>query len=71
MQDPLFTASNVLNCNIDSGEVKAVVMKSKQRKYPGTDLLLNEVSKKNAVIEGLHKMFLLCLDPGEDSPCLL
>ena len=50
MQDPLFTASDVLNCNIDLGEVKAVVMKSKQVQSPGIDLLLNEVYKNNAVI---------------------
>ena len=50
MQDPLFAASDVLNCNIDLGEVKAVVMKSKQGKSPGIDSLPNEVYKNNVVI---------------------
>ena len=69
MLDPLFEGTDLLNCNISLGEVRAVVMKSKLGKSPGVDLLPNEVFKSDLVIEVLHKLFQLCLDSGM-IPCI-
>ena len=59
MQDPLFLSNECLNHNIDIGEVKAVVAKSKLGKAVGVDQLPNKVLKKYCIITVLQKMFQL------------
>ena len=50
MSDPLYVANEMLNCNIEIGEIKSVVSNSKCGKTPGVDLLPNEIFKNDNVI---------------------
>ena len=59
MHNPKYNATKDLNCDIDIGEVRKVVLHSKNRKSPGVDRLPNEIYKCAIVIQTLQKIFKL------------